>query len=130
MIGSYSYLPDTFGEGFFFVQPVKFLALEVSARDDAYDAAFLNDRNMTKATIAHGSQRIDGLLFRNKRNRVGCHRVRERRSAALPFGEKLYCVAPGKDAKEPLMFVHDKNGANVRGTHSLASLLHGIGALH
>jgi hypothetical protein len=29
-----------------------------------------------------------------------------------------------------LTFVHDKNGANVRGTHSLASLLHGISGLH
>lgn len=35
MVGSYSYLLDTFGEGFFFVQPIEFPTLEVRARDDA-----------------------------------------------------------------------------------------------
>jgi len=95
----------------FLTQSIDLYSVEVTPRDDAPNPSALNDREVTKAAVAHLPQRVNCVAIGSNRNWIGRHCMRQRGNLGiLTFGERTYRITTGEDASQALQVI-GRNGA-------------------
>jgi hypothetical protein len=102
--------PYAFPQVLFLIQLIDLHPHEIAPRDNTPDPTALENREMTKAVIAHLPQRVYCAVIGRNRDWIGRHRVRQRgRGSILAFGKGTHRITAGEDAPQALLFIDNQH---------------------